>query len=568
MKKTISLVLILVLGLATEVTNADFTFGEPTKVPNVNSLFEDSGPHISPDGLELYFHSGRPHGANGGCNDIWVSKRSTTGQPWSAPVMLDPPINSPWPQGSPYLSADGLELYLTDGWPGLYSPADCEPNSGGYGSGDLWVSRRATKEDPWGNPENLGPTVNSEYGEDQPSISSDDLSLYFMSNRPGGYGNSDLYVTTRQTKDNAWGTPVNLGNRVNTGWFESTPHISPDGLSLFFAQGGFSTDILVSRRTTTTDPWGQAVSFTPVNSPNAEYYLSYSMEDSTLYFCRSNDTLALANYDIWQVEVTPIVDLNNDGIVDAGDISIMIDYWHTNEPSCDIAPAPFGDGIVNVQDLVVLAENLFENYRLDIVPMIAHWKLDETSGDSAYDSISNNNGTLHGDPIWQPATGYVGGALEFDGIDDYVSTPSILDPADGSFSVFAWIKGGAPGQVIISQADRAVGRTVHLGSMWLSTDPFEGRLITRLMDVPFGALESESVITDGQWHHVGLVYNLDALHRNLYVDGVEVAVDSGYVVGVPSDGGLYIGAAKDLNTGSFFSGLIDDVRIYNRTVKP
>jgi len=88
------------------------------------------------------------------------------------------------------------------------------------------------------------------------------------------------------------------------------------------------------------------------------------------------------------------------------------------------------------------------------------------------------------------------------------------------------------------------------------------------MDVPFGALESESVITDGQWHHVGLVYDLDALHRNLYVDGVEVAVDSGYVVGLPSDGGLYIGAAKDLNTGSFFSGLIDDVRIYNRAVRP
>jgi hypothetical protein len=389
-----------------------------------------------------------------------------------------------------------------------------------------------------------------------------------MSNRLGGFGNTDLYVTTRQTKDGPWAKPVNLGNRINTGWYESTPHISPDGLSLFFAQGSFSTDIFVSRRTTTTDPWGQAVSFTPVNSPNAEYYLSFSTEDSTLYFCRSKDTLALANYDIWQVEVTPIVDLNNDGIVDAADFSIMIDYWHTDEPSYDIAPAPFGDGIVNIQDLVVLAENLFEDYRLDIVPMIAHWKLDETSGNSAYDSVSNNNGTLHGDPIWQPATGYVGGALEFDGIDDYVSTHFILDPADGSFSVFAWIKGEAPGRVIISQADRAVGRTVHLGSMWLSTDTFEGRLITRLMDVPFGVLESESVITDGQWHHVGLVYDLDALHRNLYVDGVKVAVDSGYVVGVPSDGGLYMGAAKDLNTGSFFSGLIDDVRIYNRAVTP
>jgi hypothetical protein len=79
----------------------------------------------------------------------------------------------------------------------------------------------------------------------------------------------------------------------------------------------------------------------------------------------------------------------------------------------------------------------------------------------------------------------------------------------------------------------------------------------------FGSLESEFIITDGQWHHIGLVYDLVGLHRHLYVDGIEVAKDADSVGGVDSDGGLYIGVGNDLNATTFFSGLIDDVRIYN-----
>ncbi|UCC43167.1 MAG: right-handed parallel beta-helix repeat-containing protein [Candidatus Zixiibacteriota bacterium] len=258
-----------------------------------------------------------------------------------------------------------------------------------------------------------------------------------------------------------------------------------------------------------------------------------------------------------------IADVNRDGIVDSVDMCMMIDHWGTDEPYCDIAPAPFGDRIVDVQDLVVLAENLFEDYRVDLVPMRAHWKLDETSGDSAFDSIHKNNGTLHGNPIWQSDGGKVGGSLQLDGIDDYVSTPFILNPAKGSFSVSAWIKGGAPGQVMISQKDHTDDRNTNPGDTWLLADASYGRLMTRLMHPPFPPLVSESVITDDKWHHVGLVYDVIALCRYLYVDGAEVAKDSDFVGGVGSDGGLHIGADKTLDAGSFFFGLIDDVRIYN-----
>jgi hypothetical protein len=90
--------------------------------------------------------------------------------------------------------------------------------------------------------------------------------------------------------------------------------------------------------------------------------------------------------------------------------------------------------------------------------------------------------------------------------------------------------------------------------------------MTGLMGPFFGPLESESVITDGQWHHVGLVYDRTALKRQLYVDGAEVGVDSGYVGGASTTGGLYIGAGHDLGPGIFFGDLIVDVRIYSHAL--
>jgi len=252
----------------------------------------------------------------------------------------------------------------------------------------------------------------------------------------------------------------------------------------------------------------------------------------------------------------PTVDFNGDDVVDCTDMCIMADHWGEDYALCDVAPPPFGDGIVDVQDLLFLAEHLFEDYRL-----MAHWKLDETEGDIAYDSIGSNDGTLIGGPLWQPAGGQVAGALHFDGIDDYVSTPFVMNPADAAFSVFAWIKGGAPGQVVISQTGRL------WGANWLRAGPSDGSLITELKgtgrwDRP---LVSGSIITDGSWHHIGFVW--DGSNRTLYIDDVAVTTDTQSELG-STNGGMYIGAGRTLDAGSFFSGLIDDVRVYNRAITP
>ncbi|MHC4192469.1 MAG: LamG-like jellyroll fold domain-containing protein [Planctomycetota bacterium] len=261
-----------------------------------------------------------------------------------------------------------------------------------------------------------------------------------------------------------------------------------------------------------------------------------------------------------------VVDFNVDGIVDCVDMCMMIDHWHTDEPLYDIGPRPFGDGIVDIQDLIVLAEHLFEE--VNDPTLVVHWKLDETEDDIAYDSVDARDGVVIGEALWQPTGGQINGALEFNGIDDYVSTDFILNPTDGKFSVFAWIKGGRPGQVIISQTDGA-----GMGARWLSADPTDGKLMTRLMPpstglrIPPQPLVSEFVITDGDWYRISFVW--DGSYRYLYVDGAEVAKDTqSFSILESSDGGLYLGVGKDLEPGSFWSGLIDDVRIYNRAITP
>jgi uncharacterized protein (TIGR02246 family) len=346
MKKLITIVLVLTLALAVEVANADFTFGEPTNLgPIVNSPPYNVTPSISADSLELYFESGRPGGSGG--SDIWVTTRATTDDPWGEPVNLGPIVNSLATEGSPSISHDGLALYFSD-WQ--------DPRPGGVGETDLWVTTRPTKDDEWGEPVNLT-TVNSSAHDVTPSVSDDGLELYFESGRPGGLGLDDLHVSTRATTEDDWGTPVNLGPTINSSGNDHCPSISADGLTLFFDYTPADEeigDLMVTRRATKDDDWG-----VPVNlghSDSDHFSPSISANGSTLFFWSDRpDGSAL---DIWQMPIIPVVDFNGDGKVDNADINIMAGYWNTGEPLCDIGPTPLGDGIVDAQDLLVLTEYL------------------------------------------------------------------------------------------------------------------------------------------------------------------------------------------------------------------
>jgi hypothetical protein len=254
----------------------------------------------------------------------------------------------------------------------------------------------------------------------------------------------------------------------------------------------------------------------------------------------------------------PVIDFNGDGNVDGTEVLVFAAHWGQNEPACDIAPVPFGDGIVDVEDLRVLAEYI--GRPVDDPTLIAHWAFDETEGDVARDDSYENDAAIFGGATWRAEDGVIDGALEFNGVDAYVETPSILNPADGPFSVVAWVQGGGPGQVLIAQAD---------GANWLMIDVSRETLATDLMPPPrrvtVPPLVSEAVITDNTWHRVASVW--DGANRSLYVDGTLVAADEQESL-EENSGGLYIGCGADQSPESFFTGLIDDIRIYNRAVKP
>ena len=199
--------------------------------------------------------------------------------------------------------------------------------------------------------------------------------------------------------------------------------------------------------------------------------------------------------------------------------------------------------------------------------LIARWPLDESEGTVAHDNVGDHDATVTGDAVWQTDSGMTGGALEFDGIDDSVQTKLILDPGKKPFTVMAWIKGGAPGQVIASQADERGGQTMVPAHSWLAIDPVSGRLMTDLASSEAAPPEAEVVITDGQWHEVCLTWDTTSKTCTLMVDAVEVAVYEDPSLPTIARG-FQIGAGRKGEPESFFSGLIDDVRIYNRAVRP
>lgn len=152
----------------------------------INSTFGDAGPDIFNDDelgiTTMYFQSDRPGGL--GNSDIWTSILLPDGT--FGPAVLVPSLSSPVTEGRCSIRRrDGLEIILAS------------TRAGGIGASDIWVSTRSTTLDLWPIPENLGTPINTTNNEGFPSLSFDGLTLIFSSDRPGGFGLVDLYLTTR-----------------------------------------------------------------------------------------------------------------------------------------------------------------------------------------------------------------------------------------------------------------------------------------------------------------------------------------------------------------------------------
>jgi len=206
--------------------------------PTINSEVHETTPNISADNLTLYFSSNRI--GSYGEFDIWMATRAKVSDPWGTPMNLGRTVNSAFKDGSTSISSDGLKLYFGS------------KRTDGFGDSDLWVTARTTTKDAWDKPVNMGRNVNITASDGGPSISADGLSLLFESSRLGGYPGDDLWITTRETVDDPWEKSINLGSTVNSQFIEATPCISSDGRELFFQSnrpgGSGNSDIWVSTR--------------------------------------------------------------------------------------------------------------------------------------------------------------------------------------------------------------------------------------------------------------------------------------------------------------------------------
>jgi hypothetical protein len=139
---------------------------------------------------------------------------------WSAPLNLGAVVNSPFNDAGPAISKDGLSLYFGSDRPG------------GFGGFDIWISQRAGLEAPWDSPINLGAVVNTSGIENVPALSRDEHWLFFNSNRTGGFGGNDIWVSYRAhiQDDFGWQPPVNLGAGVNTSFVDQgASYLQNDG---------------------------------------------------------------------------------------------------------------------------------------------------------------------------------------------------------------------------------------------------------------------------------------------------------------------------------------------------
>src|SRR5437773_2390021 len=152
---------------------------------------------------------------------------------------------------------------------------------------------RAQRYTAWSAPQNLGATINTTAGESNPFIAPDNLNLFFASDGAGGLGSTDIYVSTRASANAPWGTPVNLGTNVNSSSQDVAPTITADGLSLFFYSdrpgGCGGIDIYVSHRLNNQSGWEPAINLgCQLNSPQDDMVPSLFTDNNGtthLYFC-------------------------------------------------------------------------------------------------------------------------------------------------------------------------------------------------------------------------------------------------------------------------------------------
>jgi Tol biopolymer transport system component len=269
--------------------NIENEFGPPQNFGSgINSDSFDGGPCLSRDGLMLFFASRRAGGYGG--DDLWMSIRKSVNDSFQKPINLGASINSKANDAGPRISDDGLTLYF------------CSTRPEGYGSFDIWLCTRESLADTFHAPVNLGPKINSPAWEGLPRISSDELSLYFDSNRPGGFGSFDIWVSKRTDIHKSFESPINLDSSVNTKFFEGGPELLNNSVLYFMSDrpGGYGgSDLWLIHLQANGKPEGKAINGGSVINSNAFDFGPDISNDARELIFASNREGGYGDFDLW-----------------------------------------------------------------------------------------------------------------------------------------------------------------------------------------------------------------------------------------------------------------------------
>jgi outer membrane protein OmpA-like peptidoglycan-associated protein len=259
--------------------------------PSINTIEQEYSPAFAIDEQTLYItrrvgdlKDSRPN------EDIYYATRS--GDTWNPIRNLGPPINTIENEGAFSVSADGHYIFFTS----------CS-RSGGVGQCDIWIT--IDKNGAWSEPLNLQKPVNSKYWESQPSISSNGKMLYFTSDRPGGFGGTDIWMS--RFGDKGWEEPINLGKEINTSKDEQFPFIHPDNTTLYFSSMGHlgmgKSDIFVTHlRPDSTFDTPKNLGY-PINTTGYDWNMVVARDGKTAYYSSDNKPDGKGGLDIYSFEL-------------------------------------------------------------------------------------------------------------------------------------------------------------------------------------------------------------------------------------------------------------------------
>ena len=257
---------------------------------NINTLNSEYLPSLSAD-EEVFVYTVRENSQE----DLYISRKGEKQWLKGEPIDI---INTPNDnEAAQSVSADGSTIIFTQ----------CSKKIG-YGSCDLYISK--FRNGRWTTPLNLGTNINSMAWESQPSITNNGRTLYFSSNRKGGHGGRDIYVS--HLENGKWSIPENLGETINTKGNEESPFVHQDGETLYFMSDGHpglgSHDLFISRKESGT--WSEVKNLGyPINSPASEGAMIVSLNGLEGYYATDrkylNNTTAKPETDIYKFELYP-----------------------------------------------------------------------------------------------------------------------------------------------------------------------------------------------------------------------------------------------------------------------